>query len=212
MLAVLLAQKRNQKAKRSGGTGAGLFEPNFLGKHCFSGLLTQINVLAQISPYLVSKSYEACTARFPMEAHRNEPVPGASRVASTLLAQKGLVSATLILFMFLAVSPSQACEFESNFPPPTARIAPQIVAQPLATVSGAVVFAVVNTACGCLGAGHCHGLCWACSCCPACSAGMIAESWVPTSHSPQRIAISFFHTPLPSTESDALFRPPRLFV
>ena len=145
-----------------------------------------------------------------MRAHKSEPMSGA-RVASTLLAQWGLVGATLILFIFLVVSPSQACESESNFILPTALSTPQIVAQPPATVS-AVEFAVVKTGCGCLGAGHCHGFYWVCSCCPACSTAMIVASWVSTSDDPQRITISFFHTPLPSTESDALFRPPRLFV
>jgi hypothetical protein len=147
-----------------------------------------------------------------MRTHKNARVLRALFVAKSTVAQWGLVGTTLMLLVLLTVGASQACQFESNLISPTARSAAQIVTQRSTIGSAVTQFAIMNASVGSLGADHCDSLCCAGTCCAACSAGIIVESWIPTRGSLQCINIPFGHTPLPSTESDAVFRPPRLFV
>jgi hypothetical protein len=127
------------------------------------------------------------------------------------LARGALVSAILILFMLLTLVTPQACESGSNVIPPAAPSAAQMIAQKSATVSAAFEFTVLKISGGCIGAAPCRDHRKTCSCCPACSAGMTTESWTLADRNLQHVDDPFVHTPLlVSTESNSLFRPPRL--
>ena len=127
-------------------------------------------------------------------------------------ARWGLVGAILMLFVLATVGAAQSCQFESNLSPPIARSAAQIGTQRSAIGSAVTTFAVVNISVGSLGAYHCNGLCCAGTCGAACSTGLIVECSISGSSTLQSINITFVHTPLPLTKSDAPFRPPRLFI
>ncbi len=138
--------------------------------------------------------------------------PGVVRVAGSLLIYWALFGAMLAFFMFLTAGESQACQQHHKASPHVARSTLQVVGQASRTDAASVKVASANTLRGCLGPRRCHGLCCAGSCCPACTAGIVLESWAPTDRDPRCIDTPFFYTSLPSTEFDALFRPPRLMA
>jgi hypothetical protein len=153
---------------------------------------------------------------------RREPAGRAASAAGHLLAQTVLVAATLILVTFVTVGTSQACIGGTN---PTARVtqigqaAPQIIAKQhvvvnqAAVASSVVKFAIKSAACCGKGSGHCGGLaCAGSSCCQACSAGVIVAVWTVDRDLTPHLDILPLQTPVPLTESNAQFRPPRIIL
>ena len=145
-----------------------------------------------------------------MRVHKTRRVLETLRVGFAL-ARGALVGATLTLFMLLTVGTPPACESGNNVIPPTAASAAQMIVQKSATVSAAFEFTAVKISDGCIGAAPCRDHRKTCSCCPACSAGITTNSRTLADRNLQHVDGPFVHTPLLlSTESNSLFRPPRL--
>jgi hypothetical protein len=147
--------------------------------------------------------------RTPQWGPGRKPAGNAVWAVSNLLARAVLVVATLMMFTFASVAASQACPSGTS---PTAHVRQIAQNAPQVAKRAAVASSVVKLAVCANGAGHCHGLACAGSCCPACSAGMIVAGRSVT----RDVASSFYlpplQTPPPSIESDAQFRPPRIVL
>ena len=145
-----------------------------------------------------------------MRTRKNGHVRHTLHIAGVALARWSLVGAVLTLFMLLAVGASQACESECSVTPPTASRAAQVIAQTTVTGSAAFEFTARKISGGRIGAAPCRDHRKTCSCCSACSAGM-TKSWTLADRNLRHVDGPFTHTPLLlSTESNSLFRPPRL--
>jgi hypothetical protein len=140
---------------------------------------------------------------------------GRLRVAGELVARAILVVAVSTLFTFMTIGTSQACPIGNNSTVRVGQIAQSVPAvaeqHAVRAAEGMVKLAIQSTACRAngSGSGYRHSAGCGGSCCPACHSPAVTAGW-PAAQDP---ALHFdfppLHAPLPSTELDALFRPPR---
>lgn len=153
-------------------------------------------------------------SRMPRQAQsrgRGDPLAIRAGRASRSLV---LLGAVLAMFMLLSHGVARACQ-EGNEPgSPVAYTAVETatgyVAAAWATASPAFKSAsdLGSAGSGCHGLSRCNGACCAGSCCPACTAGIIAAPWVETHGLCQQASNGRALTLVASTKPDAQFRPP----
>lgn len=148
---------------------------------------------------------------------QSSPARAAVRGCRRLAGWVAVVAAVVTLVTFAAIGPSQACPNKYNLPQVSTRIdnaqslTTQSPSYKAAQPSAATPWSVGSAERSCCGAspGHCHSPAGTGSCCPACTAAIIASGWSISHNLSPHIVVAPLRASLASTGADGQFRPPR---
>lgn len=134
------------------------------------------------------------------------------RGAGRMVGWAALVAAVLTLLTVVTIEPSQACPERNNPAPHATQHVAKFIAKQSAVASPAVTSAFKGSG-GCCDdrSGHCHGV-GAGSCCPACTAGVVAAGWTIARTFILQLDFPLLQTRAPSIDFDSQFRPPRIIL
>lgn len=127
----------------------------------------------------------------------------------TVLKWASLVAAILLLFTFVTVMPSYACQDGDKSAPHVTQAATKLIAKQPAIVASVAKPAIITVARFDEESGYHHGL-EVGSCCAGCTAGMIATGWSAAQSLILKLDFPLPQTYLSSIQSDSQFRPPRI--